>query len=54
MHSYTAEVLTSLYKRFAISTELVASLLFTAFLKDNEAVFMRGAETYSKYSGNRV
>lgn len=26
-------------------------MLFTAFLKDNECLFMRGAEQYSTYTG---
>ncbi|ELR17423.1 poly(adpribose) glycohydrolase, putative [Acanthamoeba castellanii str. Neff] len=37
--------------RFMINTELIASLLFTARLQDNECLLITGAERYSKYTG---
>ena len=37
--------------RFAISPELVASMLFTERLLDHEAMIMMGAEQYSEYTG---
>eukprot|EP00005_Dracoamoeba_jomungandri_P002411 CAMPEP_0174250514 /NCGR_PEP_ID=MMETSP0439-20130205/663_1 /TAXON_ID=0 /ORGANISM="Stereomyxa ramosa, Strain Chinc5" /LENGTH=517 /DNA_ID=CAMNT_0015330605 /DNA_START=591 /DNA_END=2144 /DNA_ORIENTATION=- len=37
--------------RFMINPELIASLLFTAQLADNEAVVITGAERYSNYKG---
>ncbi|XP_055389722.1 poly(ADP-ribose) glycohydrolase isoform X2 [Condylostylus longicornis] len=37
--------------RFVICPELIVSRLFTEFLKDNEALFMVGAEQFSSYTG---
>ena len=37
--------------RFAINTELIVSLLFTAKMEDHECVVITGAERYSKYTG---
>lgn len=37
--------------RFSINTELISSLLFTAPLKDNESLLMKGSIQFSKYTG---
>jgi len=37
--------------RFAISTELIVSLLFTAVMEDNEVVVIKGAQRFSNYHG---
>ena len=37
--------------RFIISPELICSLLFTAEMKDNECIIVKGSERYCNYSG---
>lgn len=37
--------------RFSVCPELVVSMLFTAFLKDNETLILKGAEQFSEYKG---
>eukprot|EP01102_Stenamoeba_stenopodia_P015392 TRINITY_DN5237_c0_g1_i1.p1 TRINITY_DN5237_c0_g1~~TRINITY_DN5237_c0_g1_i1.p1 ORF type:complete len:481 (+),score=85.64 TRINITY_DN5237_c0_g1_i1:261-1703(+) len=37
--------------RFSVNTELLASMIFTSYLTDNEALLMIGSQRYSKYEG---
>ena len=43
--------LKSSWFRFSVCPELIASLLFTEVLDDNEVMIIIGAEQYSNYSG---